>query len=138
MRERLRNFMQGRSGYDAFARFLVWVSIGLLLASLITGRVWNGRLSSALWVLAIAAVAYSYFRILSKNIYKRQAENAKYQQAAARVQGFFRTLKQRWHDRKDYKYFRCPSCRAQLRVPRHKGRIRITCRKCQKQFEAKT
>lgn len=138
MREKLRNFMQGRNGYDALSRFLVWVSLALLLLSLFTGRVLGGRLSSALWVLAILTVAFSYFRMFSKNIYKRQAENAWYQRLMARVKTFFRSLGQCWRDRKDYKYFRCPACKAQLRVPRHKGKIRITCKKCGRQFEATT
>lgn len=138
MKEKLRRFMQGRYGYDAFSRFLVWASIILLLVSLFTGKVLGGRLSSILWLLAIAAVAYSYFRVFSKNIYKRQAENGAYQRIMGRIKAFFRGLGRRWRDRRDYKYFHCPACRTALRVPRGKGRVRITCKKCGKQFEAKT
>ncbi len=138
MRERLQNFMRGRNGYDAFSRFIIWLSVALLIVSLFTGSVWSGRLSSILWILAVAAVAYSYYRVLSKNIYRRQAENAAYLQKENRVKAWFRGLGQRWRDRKSYKYFRCPSCKASMRVPRHKGRLRITCKACGRQFEGKT
>ena len=36
--------------------------------------------------------------------------------------------KDRFHNRKQYKYFKCPACGKWLRVPRHKGKIHINCR----------
>mgnify|MGYP002625827682 CR=1 FL=1 len=31
---------------------------------------------------------------------------------------------------KEHKYFRCPKCRQTVRVPKGKGRVRITCKSC--------
>ena len=39
---------------------------------------------------------------------------------------------------KTHKYFSCPKCKARLRAPRGKGRLRITCRTCGEVFEKKT
>ena len=37
-----------------------------------------------------------------------------------------------------YSYFRCPQCGQQLRVPRGRGKISITCPKCGHQFIKKS
>ena len=47
-------------------------------------------------------------------------------------------LHERWVQRKDYKFFTCPSCRTTLRVPRGHGKIKIVCTKCGNSFTGKT
>ena len=37
-----------------------------------------------------------------------------------------------------FKYFKCPNCKAKLRVPKGKGRLNITCPKCRTMFHGKT
>ena len=37
-----------------------------------------------------------------------------------------------------YKYFKCKSCGVKLRVPKHKGKITITCPKCRTSFKGKS
>ena len=37
-----------------------------------------------------------------------------------------------------YRVLRCPSCRQKLRVPKGKGKIRVTCTHCGNRFEAKS
>ena len=49
-----------------------------------------------------------------------------------------RGLRERWSQRRDYKFFRCPSCRTLLRVPKGKGKIKVVCRKCGNSFIKKT
>lgn len=34
----------------------------------------------------------------------------------------------------DYRVEKCPSCGAKMRVPKDKGKIRITCHECQHKF----
>ncbi len=41
-------------------------------------------------------------------------------------------------DLKTHAYFKCPKCSTELRVPKGKGKIRITCPKCGEQFVEKT
>ena len=76
--------------------------------------------------------------MFSRNIYKRQAENAKYLKAKFRLTNGLRLRKERWSQRRDYKFFTCPACHTTLRVPRGKGKINIVCRKCGNSFQGKT
>ena len=133
-RQKIAQFMYGRRGTDEFSRFLLIATLALLLLSWI----FKGWVSSVLWVAAIAAMVYCYVRILSRNIYKRQKENAWYLEKQRAVSRWFRSLKDRWQQRKEYKFFRCPSCKTLLRVPKGKGKLLLTCRKCGNRFERKT
>ena len=47
-------------------------------------------------------------------------------------------MRERWSQRKDYRFFKCRSCRTRLRVPRGKGKLNIVCRKCGTSFQRKT
>ena len=48
-----------------------------------------------------------------------------------------RTFRTRMKDR-EHRYFKCPSCGQQMRVPRGKGRITVHCRSCGATFEEKS
>lgn len=37
-----------------------------------------------------------------------------------------------------HKYMKCPHCKAQLRLPKGKGKISVTCPVCKKEFVKKT
>ena len=91
-----------------------------------------------MWYAALLLLVFSYFRIFSKNLPRRRAENAKYCRYRGQLIDGFRDWRERRHQRRDYKFFRCPSCSVMLRVPRGKGHIRVTCRKCGTSFERKT
>ena len=93
---------------------------------------------SVLVTLSWALLICSLFRTFSKRTQERAAENYKYFVCKNRVLGWFRLLKKRWQERKTHRYFRCPQCRATVRVPKGKGKIRITCPHCKNQFIKKT
>lgn len=133
-REKIAQFMYGRRGTDEFARFLLIVTLVFIVLSWL----FQGVLQSLFSMLTIVSLAYCYYRILSRDIYKRQKENAWYLQKKSAVQKWFRSVKDRWTQRKDYKFFRCPSCHTLLRVPKGKGKILLTCRKCGNRFERKS
>ena len=46
--------------------------------------------------------------------------------------------KRQWREYRTYRYLICPQCSQRLRVPRGKGKIRVTCTKCRNQFIAKS
>ena len=131
LKEKFLRFMAGRYGSDQFSRFLSFLALALIVLSLFLR-------SGILWLLGIAALVLVYLRMFSKNFEKRRRENARYLQLKYKLTGGVRNWMDRQKQRRDYAFFRCPSCHAMLRVPRGKGKIRVTCRKCGNAFERKT
>ena len=141
MKERLRKFMEGRYGADELNRFLTLCGWVLLLIGFVLSGIDSKValiIGSVLVTLSWAALIYSLFRTFSKRTQERASENYKYFVCKNKVLGWFRRLKARWKDRKTHRYFRCPQCKATVRVPRGKGKIRITCPKCKHQFVKKS
>lgn len=135
MRDRFSQFMVGRHGNDQLNLFLLAVDAVLLIVGSVFGGSAVGRV---LMALAFALLAVIYFRMFSRNTVRRQDENSKYLRARYRVLGKYRCIRERWVQRKDYKFFTCPSCKATLRVPRGQGSINIVCRQCGNSFKGKT
>ena len=52
--------------------------------------------------------------------------------------GLMEKWKRQWREYRTYRYLICPQCSQRLRVPRGKGKIRVTCTKCRNQFIAKS
>jgi len=130
MREKLQRFMIGRYGSDRFNQFLMIVAMVLLVLSLFGVKLCYG--------LAFVVMIYAYFRMFSKQIYKRSAENQRYLQMERKVRGFLRGKKNEFAQRKDYHIYKCPKCKQKLRVPRGRGKIAIRCRKCGNEFIKKS
>ena len=130
-KEKLNRFMAGRYGQDQLSRFLSAAALVLIVLNLFLR-------SGILWLLGIAALVCVYLRMFSRNFEKRRQENERYLRAKYKLTGGVRNWADRQKQRKDYVFFRCPGCRAMLRVPRGKGKIRVTCRKCGNAFERKT
>lgn len=145
LRVKLGRFMYGRYGNDQFNKFLLWVGIAVWFVSLIIGTAASQSGSKAgaivytvLYYLALACFILTLVRSLSKNRTKQAAWNNRYLNIKNKVTGKFRLLKRRWTDRKNYKYFSCPQCGKTVRVPKGKGKIRITCPQCANVFEKKS
>ena len=134
MKERLARFMAGRNGNDQLNNFLLVFTLVLMLAGSFAGGV-AGRY---IMIASVLLLALCYFRMFSRNVYKRREENGKYLRWQYKVQTALRLRKERWVQRREYKFFSCPSCRASLRVPRGRGKIKIVCRKCGTSFFGKS
>ena len=134
MREKLARFMIGRNGNDQLNRFL----LGLALTLLVIAAIFKNNFGSITHIVVIALLAYAYFRMLSRNVNKRREENGKYIRARYQFSAAMRLRKEQWVQRKDYKFFTCPSCKTTLRVPRGHGKIKIVCRKCGNSFTGKS
>ena len=126
--------MSGRNGNDALNRFLLTADFVLILLSVIFSR----SLSRFLMPLVIVLLGITYFRMLSRNLVRRSDENYKYLRLKEELLVHFRLAKERWVQRKDYKFFICPACKATLRVPKGRGKVKIVCRKCGNSFTGKT
>ncbi len=135
MRVWFARIMAGRNGPDHLNRFL---SVVFLILSVCSMFVRNARLASVLYTLLMALFLYIMFRMLSRNIYRRQQENGAYLRERYKITSWWNGLRDRWAQRKDYKFYKCPSCRTRLRVPRGKGKLNIVCRKCGTSFQRRT
>lgn len=130
MRDKLQRFMIGRYGNDRFNQFLMIVAIILLTLSLFG--------ADLCYLLAVVVMLYAYFRMFSRQVYKRSAEKQKYLQIEMKVRGFLQKKKKEFAQWKDYHIYKCPNCKQKLRVPRGKGKIAISCRKCGTEFIRKS
>lgn len=127
MKEKLMRFMYGRYGVDSFNKFL----LGAGLVFVLLGSFSRSRLCN---LLAWALIVYCYYRMFSKQLYKRAAENQAFLNKTAKVRGFFASQKRMFQQRKTHHIYRCPSCHQKIRIPRGKGKIEISCPKCQTRF----
>lgn len=125
----LQKFMYGRYGGDQLGRFTMVLYLVLYFAALLLDR-------TGLYLLSFITAGITLFRLLSRNIPKRQEENRKFLAKTAPIRSWWRGVRQRSTD-KDHKYFKCPHCGQRLRVPRGRGTIRVTCRVCGTVFEEK-
>ena len=133
MRDRIARFMIGRNGNDRLNLFLLVVGVLFIILGIVfknTAALFN--------LLTLAVIALVYFRMLSKNLNRRKAENAKYMDIKNMLISRFRLLHEKWAQRNEYKFFRCPSCSTALRVPRGRGKIMIICKKCGTRFEGRS
>lgn len=150
-RERMYRFMQGRNGADAYCRFLNTAGFVCLMAALlftVLSRGFIGKNADAslvflilylvFYVVGIVLMVYTMFRMFSRKVGKRQAENTRFLYRQNRWQRKWNGMKQQWKERKTHRYFRCPKCRLKLRAPKGKGKIRITCSRCGEKFIKKT
>ena len=135
MRAWFTRMMAGRNGPDHLNRFL---SVVFLILSVCSMFVRNARIASALYGLSLGLFFYVMFRMLSRNIYRRQQENGAYLRERYKITSWWNGLRDRWAQRKDYKFFNCPSCHTRLRVPKGKGKLNIVCRKCGTSFQRRT
>ncbi len=131
MKQKLQQFMMGRYGADQLSRVLLFVSLGILILSMLTR--WG-----LLYWLAFLLMGYAYFRMFSRNVQKRYAENQKFLNFRYRLVAKKDAQKKQWAQRDVYRYFKCPNCRQKVRVPKGKGKICITCPKCRIEFIKKT
>ena len=131
--ERLDRFLQGRYGGDPLNTV---ISIAALVGF---GKTACTVISIGLYVISAGGIGYSFFRMLSRDLTARKAEYDKYRKKV--VEPLMRTrseLKTRSKQRKTHKFFKCPKCRQTVRVPKGKGKVRITCPKCGEVFIKET
>lgn len=88
--------------------------------------------------LGAALALYGLFRTFSKNKYKRGRELAVFENFTGILKQQFYSRKASFDEAKKYKILKCPKCSQKLRIPRHKGKIVVTCKKCGHEFKAKS
>ena len=142
IKQTFRSFMNGRHGADQLSMALLWTGlIGYLVGSILAGVqgffLWP-LLGIVLTLLSLAAYVLCIFRMFSRNNERREAENRRYLSMMERRRTARRQAKVRFQNRKKYKYFRCPSCRAAGAAMRGTGVVTVTCSRCHTSFTQKS
>ena len=128
LRAKLARFMQGRYGADQLNLALIVLAVaGSLVGSLLGLRL--------IVLLTDALLLLVFYRMLSKDLGKRAAENTKYLEKTAGLRRSVREFANRFRNRRQFRYYSCPKCHTRLRVPRGVGKVTITCRSCGEKFE---
>lgn len=119
--------MYGRYGTDTLNHVLMIAWLVLAFVNLFVNSLILYLLYTALCVLCL-------YRMLSRDIAKRSAENAKFMRLFSSFKGKAEQQRSRAADT-THKYVKCKACGAQLRVRREKGKHTVKCPKCGGKFE---
>ncbi len=128
-RNMLTSFMQGRYGVDDLYRFTTGFIFVLIVVNMFVN---SGLLSTLVWV----ALAWSLYRVLSKDINKRRMENRKFMEKFGRpAKTKFSLLKKRFDERKTHKHIKCKKCGTNLRFPKKNVTMIVRCPKCGSRYK---
>ncbi len=137
MKEKIMRFFWGRYGVDPLGYGIIIFSMAFSLASSLTKEA-SDIASYILWLLSYALLGWAIFRMLSRNISARRHENDKFTRVWKPVKKWFKLQYNRMKDIKTHRYFSCPNCKNNLRVPKGRGTITITCPVCKTKFDRKS
>ena len=132
LRDGIIRFMYGRNGVDQ----LGWALLAAEILCSLLGNLADGLLGNLFHLLSTVLSVLLLYRIFSRNLVKRRAENARFMRWWGPVLNEARGRQQRRMD-KTHKYSKC-SCGAWCRVPRNVGKVELTCPKCGKKTLVKT
>ena len=128
----LSKFMYNKYGMDQLNIALIWLGLILSFVSLLIP---NGLVRLFITYIPLMLCI---IRMLSKNYSARRAENDYFMQKIYPIQRKWNKLVARIKGSKTHKYLKCPNCKQELRVPRGKGQITVTCARCKVKFDAKS
>lgn len=130
MKEKVLRYLSRAYGYDMLSKHLYYV--GLLV--FVIGIVINNNI---LKIASLFFFSVSLVRTLSNNRSSRLRELARYKRLIRGVVVRFNVIKANLKD-KQYKHLVCKKCYKQLRVPRGRGQIEVTCNNCRNKMNAKS
>ena len=139
------NFLEGTYGVDLLSLFLILISCIF--------NIWD-----ITKVFSIILLIFAFYRAFSKKIYKRREEyNIFYTYTNKLLSKFGKSIPYNlpvynlnnlskvfenfnyWlNEKKNYKITKCPNCGQKLRLPRRKGKIIVTCKRCLHKFDFRT
>ena len=136
MKDKFRKFMTGRYGVDQLSNGLNVLFFILVILGILTRN-------NIILFLSLVPMIYNYFRMFSKNFSKRYNENRIYTNMMSPVYNFvdknkYKFQKNKKRDKKKYKYYHCKNCGQELRIPRGKGKVTITCPICKHSFDGRS
>ena len=116
---------------DSLSRFLSVILLIIIVIGMFVRIPLSGLISLALLVIL-------YWRMFSRNIPKRYAENQKFLQLRDRFLGNFSNFGSNLSQLKHYYIYKCPRCNQKIRLHRGKGHIMVRCPRCGFEFHKKS
>lgn len=134
---KFQRFMYGRYGIDQLYRGLLYIYLGLIIIAVILGKTINMKIYTGISIAGFALIIFAFYRVFSKNIAKRRAENAKWLVFENGIKKNFRLIRDRFKFRKTHIFRKCPNCKTVLRLKKVKGKHNVKCPNCKHDFEVK-
>ncbi len=131
MMYRLRQFLYGRYityGNDLLSKVLIFTCLGLAILNLFLRFVF-------IQIIEYALIIFFIYRLFSKNISKRQSENAKLLRLFQKIKGKKDFAKRKHREKETHVYKTCPHCSVTLRLKRIKGEHNVICPRCKNSFK---
>lgn len=125
-------FMRGRYGMDSLNKFLLGFSLFIWLVNVF---VFHLIATLVLYGVQLLVLGLMFFRMFSHNVVMRSKENRVFLKFWGPVKNWVTLQVKKIRERKDFKYLKCPYCKAQLRVKNQKGKHGVRCPKCGDKFE---
>lgn len=113
------------------------LGMAIIIASLVITLLTRFLGFGILALLSMCLYAWAIFRMLSHNKAKRMEENRRFTQGWMKLKTELRQAVVRMKNIRKYKYYKCPNCRARLRMPRGIGEKTVTCSQCKHSFKQK-
>ena len=130
LKERITHWFRRCNGADNLGLAII---IAALIATILGHILQWGLLS----LLGMGLYAWSLFRMLSHNKAKRMAENGRFTAWWLKTKREISQAIVRLKNIRKYKYYKCPNCKARLRMPRGIGEKTVTCSQCRHTFQQK-
>ncbi len=139
--EKIRAFMYGRNGVDKLSFFTLLVY--LLLNGIKTFFYRSPVVFYTMWIVAVAFLVITLYRIFSKNLTRRRSEAARFEEflVRARLSDFTFKMKKKLNrlamrisQFKTHRFRTCPQCHEHLRLSKKRGKRKITCPVCGRKF----
>ena len=110
MRNWFNNLFIGRQGMDELSKAMFWWGLAGLLLSGLTVSLLNGVLASLLSWLGLLLIILCFVRAFSRQLPRRELENTAYLAWVDKKRRQWEGKKDRFRQRKDFKFFKCPGC----------------------------
>lgn len=140
---RFRSYIESAYGFDKLSVFILVISFPFMFFKYTVP-------------VAAAFIVFAFYRSLSHDIPRRQTEEIKFEgwmrglsykfsglnrffkNMGTRFNSSYSESKDKINEKMHYVIVTCPQCGQKLRLPRRKGKLLVTCRKCSYKFEKKT
>ena len=124
-------FMRGRYGMDELSRISAICALIFWVLSTVFSI-------GIFYYISVFLIFWIYFRCFSKNLDKRGRELCTFLKIKNTIRANFARRKKMFRERKNYRFFKCGHCGTYSRVPKGKGKIKITCGVCKKTMVKRT